>query len=351
MDVLLWLNEATRTIPGGHQTQMDQTGAALRQLGHQIVVSDNPDADPAGFDVVHGLGLGLTQMQRAERAGVPVVLSTIWWPLAYRNGMQAPFGVEKIRRQARRLAAEQYWRWSGQYHRLPGAEARLVYPRARVLLPNGPAEGRAVIKDLGVSTPIQVVPNAIDEAVFSPASGAREDFILMVGRLEPHKNQLDTLRQLTRQDRPVTVVGFPHPHHPTYVEACRAALRPQDRLLTFLPAGDVLSLYRLAAVHVLNSWFETTGLASLEAGACATPLISTSRGFARDYFGDDIEYSDPARPGTLVAALHKAPTRDARSLSLRIRSNYTWRRAAQATERGYLAATGNLNPRELTKTL
>lgn len=351
MDVLFWLNEASRTVPGGHQTQMDQTGSALRRLGHQIVISDNPDADPGGFDVVHGLGLGLSQVQRAEQAGVPVVLSTIWWPLAYRNGWQAPFGVGKIRRQTRRFAAEAYWRWSGQDQRLPGAEARLVYPKACVLLPNGPAEARSVRKDLGVITPIQVVPNAVDEAVFSPTASARDDFILMVGRLEPHKNQLDTLRILTRQERPVVVVGFPHPDHPAYAEACRAALRPQDRIHTALPSSSLLSLYRQAAVHVLNSWFETTGLASLEAGACATPLVSTTRGFARDYFGDSIEYSDPARQATLMAAVRRAPTRDARSLSLDIRSKYTWKRAAQATEKAYLVATGNLNPRHLTQTL
>ena len=341
MDILMWLHQGVRTIPGGHQTQMDETARALRNRGHRVEVSLDPKADPGGFDVVHGLGLDLLQAEATRRAGVPLVMSTIWWPLAYVNGAQAPLDRAKVTRQARRVLAHSWWRVSGQGKRLPGAEARQVYPLARVLLPNGPSEGSAVRRDLRVSTPIHSVPNAIDPVRYSPSTEPREDFILAVGRIEPHKNQLGTLMALRDQARPVYVVGHPHPHHRDYVEQVRASLRGQDRLLTDLPGDELVAMYRRAAVHVLNSWFETTGLSSLEAAACGAPVVSTQRGFARDYFGDQAAYCDPARPARLSGIVDAAAHRASTGLSEHVRSSYTWERAAAATELAYLVAMGD----------
>ena len=65
----------------------------------------------------------------------------------------------------------------------------------------------------------------------------------------------------------------------------------------------VVALYRSARVHVLPSWFETTGLVSLEAGLCRCDVREHNRGHAREYLGDFAWYCDPADPASICSAV------------------------------------------------
>lgn len=349
--VLMWLAHDARTIPGGHLVQMDETARALRARGHDVVLTEeeHPDLHP-DIDVVHGLGLTPEQVRAARQAGLPVVMSTIWWPLRYRSGREMPWSLRRVRDESRRLvgAARRAVRSSWPDLSAPPARSALAFEGCTVLLPNGPGEAAAMRADTGVSTPVMTVPNGIDAERFAPAGLAREDVVLMVGRIEPHKNQLGAIEALRGRGRRILVAGPPHPHHPEYFDACRRALGAAGEMLGRVPDDELLRLYRTAAVHVLASWFETTGLASLEAAACGTPVVSTDRGFARDYFLDHAAYCDPARPASIAEAVERAVGRDTRGLTALVREQYTWARAAERTERAYEVARGRRPSSDLT---
>jgi hypothetical protein len=71
---------------GGDTVQIDGTAAALRALGVDVVICPAP-ADASGFDLVHVFHLGRVHesyphFRRAVACGKPVVVSTIYWPLA-----------------------------------------------------------------------------------------------------------------------------------------------------------------------------------------------------------------------------------------------------------------------------
>ena len=57
--------------------------------------------------------------------------------------------------------------------------------------------------------------------------------------------------------------------------------------------AELAPLYRASKVHALPSWSETTGLVSLEAALCGCNIVTTDRGYTRDYFGDMAWYCDP----------------------------------------------------------
>ena len=87
----------------------------------------------------------------------------------------------------------------------------------------------------------------------------------------------------------MVIAGDDHPHHPGYAEQCRDE---GDGWVTF--AGQVphdstalADLYQGARVHILPSWFETTGLVSLEAALSGCSVVSTERGHAEEYLGGD----------------------------------------------------------------
>jgi glycosyltransferase involved in cell wall biosynthesis len=81
---------------------------------------------------------------------------------------------------------------------------------------------------------------------------------------------------------------------------------------------------------------ETTGLASLEAAAMGCSLVVTPNGDTREYFADFAEYCDPGDQRSIRDAVMRAyengPPPD---LARRIRGNFTWEKAAEATYCAY----------------
>jgi glycosyltransferase involved in cell wall biosynthesis len=208
---------------------------------------------------------------------------------------------------------------------------------AEMLLPNAEGEARHVRDDLGVLTECVVVPNAIDVPFFALGFGRPRPSgsVLCMGRVEPHKNQLGTIRALAGVPGvTLTVVGPPHPHHPGYLEECRRAAAEADNI-TFTPGvphAQLPDLYASHHTHVLATWYETTGLVSLEAAASGCTVVTTDRGHAREYFGDDARYCDPAEPDSIRQAVQTALT-DSPSTALRdrIAERYTWAETARQT--------------------
>jgi glycosyltransferase involved in cell wall biosynthesis len=105
---------------------------------------------------------------------------------------------------------------------------------------------------------------------------------------------------------------------------------------------ELSALYRRARVHVVPSWFETTGLVSLEAALSGCSIATTDRGYAGEYFDRFAWYLDPGKEGSILQAVRGAwddpPSPELRE---RILDRYTWSHVARAT----LAAYGTLPPR------
>ncbi len=103
-----------------------------------------------------------------------------------------------------------------------------------------------------------------------------------------------------------------------------------------LPPDELAPLYRSAAVHACPSWYETPGLASLEAALCGCRVVSTERGSAPEYFGDEAEYCSPRDPASIRAAILRARSRPpSPALAEQISGRFNWQRAAEATAAGY----------------
>jgi glycosyltransferase involved in cell wall biosynthesis len=90
------------------------------------------------------------------------------------------------------------------------------------------------------------------------------------------------------------------------------------------------SAYAAARVFALPSWFETPGLAALEAALAGCSVVITPFGSTREYFGDLVEYARPGRPGEIGRALAKCwedgPHPD---LARTVESRYLWPRVAR----------------------
>ena len=211
----------------------------------------------------------------------------------------------------------------------------LSYESADLLLPNSEAEARTIISELGITTPTHVVPNAADAELFTPPERVARSGVLYVGRIEPHKNQLGLIRALRMTGIGLTIAGPPHPHHPQYFEACIAAAGPDVVFTGALNPAELVPLYQQAQVHAMPSFFETTGLSSLEAALCECGVVTTDRGYAREYFDGHAYYCDPTSESSIRTAIATAIQRPLTGMRERALERYTWPHAAAATVAAY----------------
>jgi glycosyltransferase involved in cell wall biosynthesis len=162
------------------------------------------------------------------------------------------------------------------------------------------------------------------------------DGVVMAARIEPLKNQLRLIQACAAISVPLTLVGTVHPHHRGYGAACRRVAGPKVRFVEHVSQEELASVFHQAAVHALPSWFETTGLSSLEAGLSGCALVVSERGYAAEYFKGDAEYCDPGSVASIRHAIEAAFRRGpSTSLRHRIETAYSWDRAAEATLSAY----------------
>jgi glycosyltransferase involved in cell wall biosynthesis len=326
--------------PGGGEIQLARTGQALERLGWTIrLFSPWIDRiDQARLLHLFGMsreGLALARVARARK--VPVVVSPISWfePVALRALAAGPVASLKasLAYAARRACPA-----------IPSWRRELLALSDRIL-PNSESEARQLLRLFAVPREkIVVVPNAVDDRFawasavrFRDAHGLR-DFVLYTGRIEPRKNVLGLVRAIAGTGLPLVLIGDPVPGHETYAETCRARGRGFAHWLPAIPHDDPLlaSAYAAARVFALPSWFETPGLAALEAAAAGCGVVITPYGSTRDYFGDRVEYARPDRPHAIQAAVVRAweqgPQPD---LASTVKNRYHWAHVARKTAEAY----------------
>jgi glycosyltransferase involved in cell wall biosynthesis len=157
--------------------------------------------------------------------------------------------------------------------------------------------------------------------------------VLCVARLGPLKNQL-ALIEACAGIAPLTLVGPSQAGG--YLSECEAAAARHGacQILPARPQAELWPLYAGARVHALASFRETPGLVSLEAAALGCGVVSTDRGSAEEYLGDEADYCDPSDVGSIRAAIQRA-LEDPRRVSTERLASYTWERAASATLTAY----------------
>jgi len=354
-------------VPGGDTVQIVETMRALRRLGVEADLSTSLAADPRAYAVVHLFNLGRVQetafhARRAAQAGVPVVLSPIYWnPGEFER--RGHFGVRAA--VCRALPVETIerlrgvWRYCADRERNPATRElvlrgwrrlqRYALSVASCLLPNSAAELELLRRDFGaLPCPAVVAPNGVS-ASFGEAPQGERSGVVCVGRIDPRKNQLRLAQALRESTYRLTLVGEPAPNHRRYLAR---TLRCGGDRVTWLGAmshEQVREILWRSAVHALPSWFETPGLASLEAAAAGCAIVVTDRGSTREYFGADAHYCEPDDIASIAAAVARAgasppPAR----LRERVLSHFTWEQAAKRTLVAYEVALGRgLPPDEL----
>ncbi len=362
MRVLMLSRPDVSTVPGGDTVQMERTKDGLEHLGVEVKIGSVQDlgSTPA-YDIVHLFNWQwLAQVVAQWPRDLPVrrlVLSPIFWFHTGHWFEQASTTkpVWKMLRKSlgMKRACHLYESWQQVKFRWgsDGRRLRELLTIPEQLLPNSQMETDYLeqVFDLrGRLAPrSSVVPNGIDPALFDPLPAPDQafgeeyglkDFIIEVARVQSAKNQLGLIEALFDVSIPIVFVGQPSPYEESYISLCyeRARQRGNVFFLGQRTPKQVAGIVSQAAVHVLPSWRETPGLASLEAAAAGCRIVSTSIGSAQEYFGEDAWYCDPRDPQTIRnAVLQALKSPLPAGLRERVLNNFTWNEAAKATYQAY----------------
>ncbi len=327
----------TWSIEGGHHTQQLQTAVALRRSGALVAIGELSLAFGRAFDVVHYFGDPRPLLQTG-RPPIPLIVSPVYFPSSVHLGpaFWEP-GRLAMARQAFRHRLRVLRHRTARRAQVNDFRAHVTsIAEADVIVVNSHAEGDLLRADSRrPPSGIRVVHSGVDEAFFHGDAAAGRlllglsdgvEFVLCVGRPEPRKNQLTLAKAMNGVPYQLVLVGAVLPGNEGYLAACRSAL-PSLIHVPAVPHELLPHVYRAARVHVLASWYETTGLSTLEAMAAGTPVVVGDSPTVEEYFGGHAEIAKPGSVRSLRQAISAAFQRPA-GQATEVAARYSWARTA-----------------------
>jgi glycosyltransferase involved in cell wall biosynthesis len=341
------------SIRGGDTVQVEQTAIQLRNRGVEVDIKlTDTLIDYTKYNLLHFFNIirPADILYHIKKSGKPFVVSTILidyseYDKRYRAGISGKLFrffsadyneyLKTITRWilGRDSLMSKAYLWKGQRNSI-----KEVLRKAEIVLPNSQLEYDRLVKQYDCQPAYQVVPNGIDTALFQIDISVEKDPLLVIcaARIEGIKNQINLIKALNGTKYKLILIGSPAPNQLTYYETCKKMAGENIIFIEQLSQDTLLKYYHKAKTHVLPSWFETTGLSSLEAVAMGCNVVITDKGDTKEYFGAAAFYCDPALPENILAAIQKASLAPAdEKFRLQVLEKFNWQEAAAITLSAY----------------
>ncbi|HUR12092.1 MAG TPA: glycosyltransferase family 4 protein [Flavitalea sp.] len=353
MKVLFIARATLFTNRGGDTIQIVKTAAHLADIGIDVEIKLTTEKiDYTKYDLLHLFNITrpadiLFHIKASKKVFVlsPVFVEYAEYDRNVRTGVSglffkllSPDAIEYTKALARAILKGEKLKssdfiWLGQRKAI-----RRILQKASLLLPNSENEYRRLLRSYQVEKIFAVVPNAVEEFFLNQSESpvSRDPtLVICVARIEGLKNQLNLIRALNNTKFTLLIIGNPTLNQMNYYHQCKQEAGNNIRFIGYLSQEQLLKYYRQATVHILPSWFETTGLSSLEAAACGCNIVITDKGDTREYFADYATYCEPASVDSIFKAVEKASALPANGFREIIKNRYIWNKTATITAQAY----------------
>lgn len=341
------------TVRGGDTIQAMQTARMLHRQGISVDIKlTNESINYNNYSLLHFFNITRPAdiLYHIRKINIPFVVSTILidyseYDKYHRKGLPGMIfrhlsadSIEYVKAVLRWITGKDKlmcipYLWKGQKRSI-----NEIIKKARLILPNSKSEYSRIKEQYGCNPNFLVVPNAVDGDLFRFNRQLEKDpnLVLCIARIEGIKNQDNLIRAMNNTKYRLILIGAPAPGQLSYYHMCRKIAASNICFIDHMPQEQLVSYYQNAKVHVLASWFETTGLSSLEAASMGCNLVITDKGDTKEYFGDHAVYCSPDSPESIFAAVEKASALPCdENLQTKISTKYTWQLASHRTSAGY----------------
>lgn len=351
MKVLMIARSTLHSGNGGDTTQVLQTANFLQKIGVQVDVKlSNESIVYADYDLIHFFNIirPADILRHKDKSGLPFVVSTIYVDYSLyeksergvlfqlMNALIGKHRIEYLKVIARHIKGNEKlpsWDYILKGH---FESIQEIIEQANWLLPNSQNEADRVLNDFKVKQHLSIIPNAIDKSVFKYLENESREGVLCVGRIERRKNQLNLIKAINQTKYKLTLIGKPTPNQLDYYEECKIQAGDNVTFINSVTEEELVNNYQIHRVHVLASWFETTGLVSLEAAICGCNIVITEMGDTKEYFESYAKYCDPKSIKSIQEAIELAyNSESSNDFRKKILSQYTWEATAQKTKEVY----------------
>lgn len=350
--------------PGGDTMQLTKTAEYLNKAEKVKVTIEtvNRSIDFSMYDLIHLFNIcrPADLLGVIKKANKPYIVSTIFVDFSETEQNHYKFhrrflfkilkanGLEYLKASIRMLKGQDKLTDISYLFKGQKKAIQEIIEGAEILLPNSKSEYNRLLKTYKVEQKYKVIPNAIDINTFSFENSKDNKFdkfdnaVVCVGQITPVKNQLNIIKSLSNTSYNVFIIGSPASNSISYYNECRRIASSNINFIPHLKQVELAEIFKRAKVHVLSSWFETTGLVSLEAAYSGCNIVISKKGDQQEYFKDDAFYCEPSKPNTIKSAVEKAyKSTFNTSLKNRIKEDYNWSRTAEETFKAYILATSN----------
>ncbi|MFN1833952.1 glycosyltransferase family 4 protein [Balneola sp. MJW-20] len=322
------------SVNGGLRRQVEATTTGVKEAGHHIYRVKEPyelEADIPDLLHIFSVGFETIEMIRfAHSQGIPLILSPVMFTNHSLNKLKWGLKLNKIAsRITGRISNELLIKEEG---------CKL----ADHLLPNTSQEALLLQKVFNIPKErVSTIPNGVelrfqhgDPELFE-SEYKLKNFILFTGQAYARRKNVISLLRISKQvNKDIVIIGD-FKDDPYSKECLKLASNADNVLLipTLDHDSDMLrSAYAAAEVFVLPSWFETPGIAAMEAALAGCKIVITGKGGTRDYFADHAKYIDPGSDTDLLRGINEALSSVADDqLKERILKYYRWDNAVSKT--------------------
>jgi glycosyltransferase involved in cell wall biosynthesis len=353
MRVLFVNRSSFLSFKGGDTTQLLMTAQELRKLNVDVTIYEPGTIIEDGqFDIIHFFNITrpATILAILKASKLPFVVSTIyadytfykfinpWNKMGLLMRIFGSDGVEYFKSIAKHLLKKEQldylpFFWKGQRKSI-----QQILAKASFLLPNSESEYLRLKSRYPNAKKYAVIPNGVDTTKFAVTTSVerKSGQLICAAMIEPRKNQLNLIRAIKDSNYSLFIVGEHAPNHRAYYEQCVAEAGPNVTFVGRLEYDELVDFYLQSEIHVMPSWFETTGLSSLEAAFLGCKVIVSPMGDTKDYFEDMVGYCAPDDISAIQKAIDSAHENvlDER-LKEKVIHTYNWTTTALKTAEVY----------------
>jgi glycosyltransferase involved in cell wall biosynthesis len=353
MKVLFVSRLTIHSVLGGDTIQMENTARELSKFGTTVEFYTVKTKDFSSFDLIHFFNITRPEviLNVLSKVDLPFVLSPIYVDYSFYK-TQSPFskmglltrlfgadGIEYFKAVFKHVLGKEKIYFNPYFLLGQKSSIKRILRQAAYILPNSESENTRLVKRFGHSSLAQVTPNGVDLEKFKlDKSFERQDSkILCVASVEPRKNQFNLIKAINGSKFELTIIGNPSPNHHKYYEKCKAEAGDNVTFISKISQSELVKYYLESSIHILPSWFETTGLSSLEAAYLGCKIIVSPNGDTKDYFKGFATYCERQSVKSIKKAIHTSseqPYTD--EFKEFIKKEYNWKKTAEITQSVYL---------------
>ncbi|MGB0175789.1 MAG: glycosyltransferase family 4 protein [Owenweeksia sp.] len=339
---VLFISRATlHSQAGGDTLQMEQTARFLHSQHCEVTIYRGEQVQEEDFDILHFFNLTRpADLLPFISWSVPKVISSIYidyseYDRKHRRGISrlpgkltGSHGTEYFKTLARALMRKD--RFPSFKYLLTGQKnsIRQILRSCQVIITASKQERDAITRDFNNTGRFEVIPLGIEHFPVPNDTGEKRSGVVCAARIEGLKNQLQLIRALKGSGIPLKLIGKAAENQPGYLARCRSEADSTMQFTGPVNRDELAEEFRKAKVHVLPSYYETTGLSTVEALRCGCQVVITKRGGQEEIFGDHAFYCDPDDPASIRKAIDEALSSD-KDHSHWVQTNFSWASAAK----------------------